>query len=60
MKNIIFDIFSPIVSNNYPELMEEIESITKGINKSEIDVKFVFFGIVIIHLAMYLVSFLRL
>lgn len=43
MKNLIYDIFSPIVTNNYPELMEEIQSITKGIGKRDIDLQFVFF-----------------
>lgn len=43
MKGLIYDIFSPIVTNNYPELMEEINAIAKGVNSSGADLKFIFF-----------------
>lgn len=43
MKNLIYDVYSPIVAANYPELMSEIEAIAKGVNSSEADLKFMFF-----------------
>ena len=43
MKGLIYDIFSPIVNNKYPELMEEIEAIAKGVNSSSADLEFIFF-----------------
>ena len=43
MKGLIYDIFSPIVENNYPELMEEINAIAKGVNSSSADLEFIFF-----------------